>query len=583
MNAPTAPGAMANPRPPTGPAADRHRSDTAPSHASGGEEAFMRLLRDKGVGIDWTWEQTMRHIITEPLYKALGSLAERKNAFSKHIRALQDEREQAKREQVKAMEPTIRASLQDNIRNRRIEPWLSYEGMLARCPETGPWKQLETVGMDEARSLWSTIRTEMRDEQAAEKREQRQRNKENLMTLLRSFEADVTTRWKDARQTIFASDEWLTDPHLKDMDVTDMIAVFDDLIKGLEQAKSQELKDAAFKRRRDERKRRDWFRQCLKRGITEGWMHARSNFGDVYQRFRDDPQFSAMLGQPGSSPLDLFLDVLDDLDVKFRDTVRGVQAALARNEDSPTIDENTLLADFKGALQKGLATPVASRASGGSDAGAEEKLDEMNDDRLQLVLDELLRAAKEERRRTERKLRHLSEDLRYALKKEAYHNPSLFEPEAVLDEPWDTVWRPRLADMKLREWNAFDHLLPPLSSSSARAEGDLGDAAAGYRVDAARIDEVRRSSWERFVKRQKEKMEEKRAAEAEEAGASAVPRKRRGEEMSAGGDVGGGSSARPSRRERRAGEATDDSKDRGRRERRAGQVDEPAKVRCCAQ
>jgi hypothetical protein len=48
-----------------------------------GEKAFMHLLRKAGVDAHWTWDQTMRAIITDPLYKALNTLAEKKAAWQK--------------------------------------------------------------------------------------------------------------------------------------------------------------------------------------------------------------------------------------------------------------------------------------------------------------------------------------------------------------------------------------------------------------------------------------------------------------------------------------------------------------------
>ena len=43
-----------------------------------GEKAFIHLLKKAGVDARWTWDQTMRAIITDPLYKALNTLAEKK-------------------------------------------------------------------------------------------------------------------------------------------------------------------------------------------------------------------------------------------------------------------------------------------------------------------------------------------------------------------------------------------------------------------------------------------------------------------------------------------------------------------------
>ena len=50
-----------------------------------GEKAFFHLLRKAGVDANWTWDQTMRSIITDPLYKALNTLAEKKAAWQKVI------------------------------------------------------------------------------------------------------------------------------------------------------------------------------------------------------------------------------------------------------------------------------------------------------------------------------------------------------------------------------------------------------------------------------------------------------------------------------------------------------------------
>jgi pre-mRNA-processing factor 40 len=49
------------------------------------EKAFMHLLRKAGVDANWTWDQTMRAIITDPLYKALNTLAEKKAAWQKVV------------------------------------------------------------------------------------------------------------------------------------------------------------------------------------------------------------------------------------------------------------------------------------------------------------------------------------------------------------------------------------------------------------------------------------------------------------------------------------------------------------------
>lgn len=47
------------------------------------EKAFTHLLKKAGIDPTWTWDRTMRAIITDPLYKALSTLAEKKAAWEK--------------------------------------------------------------------------------------------------------------------------------------------------------------------------------------------------------------------------------------------------------------------------------------------------------------------------------------------------------------------------------------------------------------------------------------------------------------------------------------------------------------------
>lgn len=47
------------------------------------EKAFVFLLKKAGIDATYSWDRTMRAIITDPLYKALPTLAEKKAAWEK--------------------------------------------------------------------------------------------------------------------------------------------------------------------------------------------------------------------------------------------------------------------------------------------------------------------------------------------------------------------------------------------------------------------------------------------------------------------------------------------------------------------
>lgn len=489
----------------------------------------MHLLREKGVDASWTWEQTMRAVITEPLYKSLKTLAERKAAFGKHIATLKEEEEARVRAMAAEVEPKIREEI--SSAPSRFPHWLTYEGVLARAGPGTAWKALERVGERQARDLWETMRKELKDREEKTQRELRHRNMDMLMSLLKTFEADVTTRWKDAKQTVIESEEWTNDAQLRSMDVGDMIDVFDELMKGIERDKTQEMKEKAKKRKRDDRKRRDWFKAKLQGWKAEGLLTRQSIWPDVHARVKGETEYQEMLGQPGSTPLELFYDVVDELESRFKALVHDVEDALWSIESKDEakdksggwkVREETTWEEFKARVGE----------------AASPQLSDKPEEELRPVFEELVHVAgqrrRDEQRRAERKLRHLSDDLRYALKK--VNHPAFDSEEALDAKTWDE-WKAVLADLDLREWHAFEIVEPVMGADA--------------------IDDAQKSAWERFVKRQKEKIEEARTA-------AAASRKRRSEAAEAGeeestrgkrrhGEEDGGKSRSTSRRERRTG------------------------------
>ncbi|CBQ70145.1 related to Formin binding protein 3 [Sporisorium reilianum SRZ2] len=429
------------------------------------ETAFLQLLADTGVDVDWTWETTMRSIITNPLYKALKTIAERKAAFHKHIDALRAKRAAEAAARREALLPAFRQLVAGDA---RIKSYSSYATARKFLGASATWKKAE--GDDEARALFEAVLKERRDAEAREADRVRTRNKHMLMELLKTFEADVSTRWRDAHRTILESPEYVDDAHLRAMDLGDMLAVFDDLIQALErEADVAARRDAEAKRRR-QRQNRDAYRALLRTLRDEGRIQARSTWGDVYPLLAHEPAFLNMAGQPGSTPLELFFDLVDELDAQLERQTADALQHIARH--AHTVTPTTTHAEFV-AWTRGVDVPRAT-------------LDQIYTELVAYLADEAQRAAADERRRLERKFRHQIEELRYAFKK--------VEPPLDLDAPWDAV--------------------------VGRVQG-----LPEYREAQSEDARVAQWAWDKFVRRQKEKEREgfegRKRKEREERGAGA--------------------------------------------------------------
>lgn len=79
--------------------------------------------------------------------------------------------------------------------------------------------------------------------------------------------------------------------------------------------------------------------------IDSGKIKARSKWKEVYPLFSSDKRYLVMLGNPGSNPLELFWDSVDDLDQKLDKKISTAKAAIAAWEErvGPPSDGKTLV------------------------------------------------------------------------------------------------------------------------------------------------------------------------------------------------------------------------------------------------
>lgn len=464
-------------------------------------EAFKHLLRSKGVTKAWTWEQTMRQIVTEPLYKTLKSLSERKAVFADYQADLRKEEEKERTKKRLAVKlPVIELLKRVSSGTGKLKPYASWKTVMKLYgQETAIKDAIEDVGEDDVRPFWDEVKKEIKANEEASARQMRHRNMDLLMSLLRTFEADVTTRWRDAHRTVLESYEWKQDAHLSSMDLSDMIIVFEEYVRDIERQETERRRIEDKQQAREERRRRTVFRQLLEQGRQEGWIHSKVSWPEVYRRLQGDQRLEGMLAQRGSSPLDLFFDAVDLCDRSVEARTASVEALIKMAEPQwEGIKEVTTWAEFTEKIRSSLerAAPLM-QSNGAADLAASEanqwKIVAKEDAELKIVFENLqeaaVRTAKEARKRHERRVRHLIDDARYGLKKDI-SDDLLREAEALV--AWDDAIQARLEKIGIWEWKRLDE---EIADERERAE-------------------VKKITWEKFSRRQKEKAEERLATEA---------------------------------------------------------------------
>ncbi|KAE9399919.1 hypothetical protein BT96DRAFT_957117 [Gymnopus androsaceus JB14] len=395
-----------------------------------GEKAFSHLLRKAGVDPSWTWDQTMRAIITDPLYKALNTLAEKKAVFEKYTTNLKIKEQEEKETRLAKLRPAIRNMLKGNPNVFHYSTFNTADKLFSQHPI---WQQAKIES--ERRLIFEEYVAELKQREVQESRAARSRSVAKVVNLFKQLDVDVLTRWRSAHNLILDSEEWNTDPELRKLPTLDILLAFEDYSRVREREYDEQMRRAQVEKTRKERKNREAFRELLQSLVASGDIKARTKWKEVYPKFKDDDRYTNMLGNPGSNQLELFWDVVDALDQKLDAKIAVVTNALSNVKE-----------------------PASLR-------------------------DVALKKQADEKRRAERKQRHLQEDLRYALRK--------------LPEPID------------------------LSLSYEEAVPLIEHLPEFQAIDD---EENKRTAFTKFVKRQKERLRE---AAGSEDGGSTASRKRK--------------------------------------------------------
>ncbi|RDB23443.1 Pre-mRNA-processing protein prp40 [Hypsizygus marmoreus] len=453
-----------------------------------GEKAFMHLLRKAGVDANWTWDQTMRAIITDPLYKALNTLAEKKTAWEKFTTALKVKEQEERETRLSKLRPAIRNMLKGNPNVFHYTTFPTADKLFAQHPI---WQQAKVEA--ERRLIFEEYVAELKQRDVQETRAARARSVSKVVALFKQLNVDVVTRWRTAHQLVIESKEWSEDPELRKLPTLDILLAFEDYSRVREREYEEQMRRAQVEKTRKERKAREAFKDLIQNLVDTGKIKARTKWKEVYPLFRNDERYLSMLGNPGSNPLELFWDTVDLLDQELDQKIAVVEGAISRyngkgevkvldGQEEPADDETkekeNQFAVLPDTSEEEFIAIVKTNADDAVNSLSLEDLHTI----YATLHDSAMQKQADEKRRADRKQRHLQDDLRYALKK--------------LPEPLDISL-------------PYEEVVP------------LIEHLPEYK--AVEDEEGRRAAFAKYVKRQKERLREA----ASEDGASTTSRKRK--------------------------------------------------------
>ncbi|XP_056418102.1 pre-mRNA-processing factor 40 homolog B isoform X3 [Hyla sarda] len=311
-------------------------------HWSTKEEAkqlFKDLLKDKGVSSNATWEQAMKMIINDPRYSALPKLSEKKHTFNAYKSQREKEEKEENRLRAKEAKEKLQSFLEQHekmtsaTRYRKAEQMFGEQEVWLLVPER------------DRKEIYDDVLFFLAKKEKEQAKQLRKRNVQALKNILDNMSnVSFQTTWSEAQQYLMDNPMFAEDEELQNMDKEDALICFEEHIRALEKDETEEKEKSRLRERRQQRKNRESFQVFLDELHETGQLHSMSTWMELYPSVSTDTRFSNMLGQTGSTPLDLFKFYVEDLKARFHDEKKIIKDILKDRNFS--VEVNTTFEDF---------------------------------------------------------------------------------------------------------------------------------------------------------------------------------------------------------------------------------------------
>ncbi|OBT79990.1 hypothetical protein VF21_01166 [Pseudogymnoascus sp. 05NY08] len=412
------------------------------------EAAFLKLLRRSGVRPDWTWEEAMRAIIRDPQYRALKDPKDRKAAFEKFAVEVRLEEKDRAKERLAKLRTDFSTMLRSHPEIKHYTRWKT-----ARPIIEGETIFRSTDDDNERRQLFEDYIIELKKTNMEREASTRRAAMDELVEIMHGLNLEPYTRWAEAQGIIQSNQQFKGDEKFQTLTKSDMLTAFENHIKSLERTFNDARQQQKNQKSRRERQNRDRFIDLLNDLRKAGKIKAGAKWSQVYPLVQSDERYTNMLGQPGSTPLDLFWDIVEEEERALRGT---------RNDILDVLDDKRFEIQQKTTFEEFLTLMQTDRRTANIDRDA-----------LSLIFgrlhEKVSRRNEDDKHLAERKQRRAVDDLRSYMKH--------LEPPIKVDDTYEKV-KPRIE-------RSGEYLALP-------------------------TDDLRRSAFDKFIRRLKDKEDEER-------------------------------------------------------------------------
>ena len=280
-------------------------------------QKFKDKLRTLGITVTWKWEDASRLLFNEPEWKAIRTFSEKRNLFNEYITDLKNkEREEIYLKREKNKSKFRQLLSEDNTINSDS----TYTEVMSRLSYDERWR---SVDEKEREDIFEDYIDLIYKKEEDEWKKEREVKKKLFLEKLKFKKIKSDALWKNIAV------EFKDDPVFASMEKIDRIQAFADYITTLE---SEEKKEHKEKEKYQGYLNREKFRELLQISVEEKKLNIDTKWSEFVKEIKDREEYLNMLGQEGSTPLELFQDKKYELKKDYKKVKKIFKEIIAKNK-----------------------------------------------------------------------------------------------------------------------------------------------------------------------------------------------------------------------------------------------------------
>lgn len=379
-----------------------------------GDDAFTEMLREEGVDSTWSFSKVLEFFITDTRYWLVEDALQKKQLFESYLNNRTHEELKKENNSVEKFKTAFITLLQSRPEIKYYTRWKTARGLLQDEPiyahsviSEKIKKETFQEHVDKLRSAHTEKESSLHTLALSELRE-----------YFKTMNLNLTSTWEKTLGAIKSDKRFEQNKHFTALTQLDLITLYEETIRELQQEYQERIHDQSRVNYRNDRIARDGFRELLAELKEGGLLKADTTWEEVYPLIEEDDRFLAMLGRNGSTPLELFKDVIEEEELLIR-AKKGIV-------DQVLIKHGYIVDDEKEeAVQKSEIMELLKD---------DEQTKEFDEDTIDLIYVKLVKDAKKQKEKDrfakERKLRRAQDSFKSMLR-------DLREPAVTENSKWE--------------------------------------------------------------------------------------------------------------------------------------------------